>query len=46
MADFPGSDRSAERQLCFPAYVLMLSLLLGFGVTGVTETEKAGVPAV
>lgn len=46
MADLPGSGHPAEGQLAFAAYVIILSLLLGFGLTGSTETEKPGVPAV
>lgn len=45
MAYLPGSGHSAEGQLFFPAYVIILSFLLGFDLTGATEAEKPGVPA-
>lgn len=35
-----------ERQLCFSPYMFSLLHLFGFGLTGITETKKAGVPAV
>lgn len=34
------------RQLCFSANMFSLSCLFGFGLIGVTETKKAGVPAI